>query len=144
MANEPEYQVNVVKELLSEGSFPPKFTFGKDEAENLHFLENEVVCHVLLDVIVELNLYRYVDNLDSLFCLAAAALSCALAELRDGHFTNTDFTADGYQLFYDNVIFHISTLLIRTSDPRSDLIRYDPMHRSVPNTISFSIHFLFI
>ncbi|KAG1866015.1 hypothetical protein F4604DRAFT_1928336 [Suillus subluteus] len=114
MANERQFRANRIEELLSEWTFPPRFTFGEDEAGDLYFLEDEVVWCVLLDTIVELELRRHLVDLDSLFCLAAAAICCALNELRNNQFTHIEFTAERYQGLYNNLLNHLRTI---SSDP---------------------------
>ncbi|KAG1789005.1 uncharacterized protein HD556DRAFT_1447279 [Suillus plorans] len=112
--NEHQFRINKIEGLLSKGTFPLRFTFGEDEFGNLHFLEDEVVLHVVLDIVVELKLRRHLVNLDSLFCLAAAAVRCALNELQTDQFTHIEFTAEGYQEFYNNLLNYLKSI---SSDP---------------------------
>ncbi|KAG2095083.1 uncharacterized protein F5147DRAFT_778774 [Suillus discolor] len=114
MANERQFRANRIEGLLSKGTFPPRFTFSEDEFSKLHFLEDEVVLHVLLDTVAELELRRYVDNLDSLFCLAATTVSCALNELKNDQFAHIEFTAEGHQEFYNNLLNYLRRM---SSDP---------------------------
>jgi hypothetical protein len=88
--NECEFQAGAVAELLHAEPFPPRFTFGVDEFGNLYFLENVVVWHVVLDAIMELQLYNDINSLDSIFCTAAVAVSCALEELATGRFIQNE------------------------------------------------------
>jgi hypothetical protein len=110
-ANECKYQESTVEDLLTEGSFPPNFTLGKDESGNLHFLENDVVWDVVVDAVSEHGLYGLITNVDNLFCLAAAAVACALHEMRRGYFHQVEFTAEAYQGFYDRLANHLKALL---------------------------------
>ncbi|KAG1799425.1 cobalamin-independent synthase [Suillus plorans] len=114
MANERQFRTNRIRELLSKGMFPPRFTFGEDEFSNLHFLQNEVVWHVLLDTVAELKIRRHIVNLDSLFCLAAAAVSCALNELENDQFAHIEFMAEGYQEFYNRLLNYLQRM---SNDP---------------------------
>jgi hypothetical protein len=97
----------VVAELLHAEPFPPRFTFGVDEFGNLYFLENVVVWHVILDAIVELQLYNDINSLDSIFCAAAVAVSCALEELATGRFIQNEFGGEAYLELYNNLLDHL-------------------------------------
>lgn len=105
--NELDFLIARIVELLSELTFPPKFTFGVDELGNSYFLENEVVWHVVLDAVAELELYKYLNNLDSIFCAAAVAVYCALQELATGRFINIEFGGEVYSKLYDKLLEHL-------------------------------------
>jgi hypothetical protein len=112
-ANEHQFRKDRLTELVSKGTFPPRFTFGEDESGNLRFLQDEVVWSVVLDTVVELQLQRHIVNLDSLFCLAATAVSCALSELQDSALI--DFTTEKYQKLYDNLVDHLRITIANDS-----------------------------
>lgn len=114
MVSERQFRKNRIEGLLSKGTFPPRFTFGEDEFGNLHFLEDEVVWHVVLDTATELKLRRHLVNLDSLFCLAAAAVRCALDKLQNDQFSHIEFMAEGYREFYNDLLNYLKSLF---SDP---------------------------
>ncbi|KAG1774800.1 hypothetical protein EV702DRAFT_1047348 [Suillus placidus] len=105
----PEYQADMVAMLIDDTIvFPPRFVFSEDEdTHELHFLENVVVWNVLLNNIVELDLYPHTHNLDKMFCAAAAAVKCALMELRTGTFMEIDFTFQGFRHIYNDLLNHI-------------------------------------
>ncbi|KAG1873418.1 hypothetical protein C8R48DRAFT_669997 [Suillus tomentosus] len=106
---EPEHQADLVTMLIDDTIlFPPRYVFGEDEnTHESHFLENVVVWHVLLNTIMELRLRPYLKNLDKMFCLAAAAVKCALMELRTGTFMEIDFTFQGFRHIYEELLKHI-------------------------------------
>ncbi|KAG2123317.1 hypothetical protein BD769DRAFT_1670068 [Suillus cothurnatus] len=89
--SEPDYQKAAVEKCLGDATFPPKFLGGKDENSNFHFLESNVVWDVLVNTVAELKLYRHIKTLKSLFCTSAAAVKCALMELRTGKLVENDF-----------------------------------------------------
>ncbi|KAG2147469.1 uncharacterized protein EDB93DRAFT_1250616 [Suillus bovinus] len=114
MVSEVEFKIYKIAELLSKWTFPPKFTFGMDESGISYFLENEVLWHVVLDAIMELSLYKYLTDLDSIFCAAAVALKCALQEFATGWFIDIEFAGDVYTELYHRLLEHLEAI---TADP---------------------------
>ncbi|KAG1885329.1 uncharacterized protein F5891DRAFT_989699 [Suillus fuscotomentosus] len=101
--SEPDHQAAEVEDLLDSATFPPKYVFGKDETGALHFLENHVVWDVLLNTVRELKLYEYVTSLKSLFCTSAAAVKCALRELRTGKLVEIPFSGIEFKSLHDSL-----------------------------------------
>lgn len=109
--SKPDHQAAEVEDLLDSATFPPKYVFGKDETGALHFLENHVVWDVLLNTVRELKLYEYVTSLKSLFCTSAAAVKCALRELRTGKLVEIPFSGIEFKSLHDSLEDHIDKVI---------------------------------
>lgn len=71
-------------------------------------LEHEVVWDIVIAIISELKLpLDQITNLDNLFCTAAAAVHCALCELRSGKMVDIVFSAFTYRYMYDQLMDYI-------------------------------------
>ncbi|KAG2088384.1 uncharacterized protein F5147DRAFT_658722 [Suillus discolor] len=129
---EPEHQASKINELIDDMIvFPPRYVFGENEVTHeLHFLENEVVWDVLLNTVVELDLYPYIVDLNKMFCAAAAAVKCALMELRMGKFQEIDFTFQGFEQIYKELMKHIDDTSDRTKDCVNKALRDTEFMRS--------------
>ncbi|KAG1729886.1 hypothetical protein EDD22DRAFT_853052 [Suillus occidentalis] len=113
----PQYQIDAVKDLIDNPSFPLKFIFGNDlndETDKLYPFEHRVILTVVLNTILVLGFVPYISDLDALFCTAAAAVECALQELASGELGKTiDFGVSNskprYTLFMEYIRDHIKT-----------------------------------
>ncbi|KAG2125277.1 hypothetical protein BD769DRAFT_1388548 [Suillus cothurnatus] len=81
-ASESAHQETLITHLLDDQTFPPKFVMRLDKDNERYFLENEVMLNVMLNTIRELALSQYVEELDSLACIAAVAVRCALEKVK--------------------------------------------------------------
>ncbi|KAG1853054.1 hypothetical protein F4604DRAFT_1933519 [Suillus subluteus] len=72
-ASEFAHQETLIVGLLDNQIFPPKFVMRLGTNDEVYFLENEVVLNIMLNTIRELDLCKYVEELDSLACIAAVA-----------------------------------------------------------------------
>lgn len=106
---EPDHQSAIVEFLIDSTVFPPRFVFGNDpDTEESRFLENGVVWDIVINAVVELKLKPHLEELDRLFCAAAAAVECALMELRSGRFVEMDFTFRAFEDMYEALANYIS------------------------------------
>ncbi|KAG1769027.1 hypothetical protein EDD22DRAFT_843815 [Suillus occidentalis] len=98
-----------VEDLVDDHTSPLKFIFRKDEeTDKMWPLEHEVVWDTVITVISELKLQLdQITNLDNLFCTAAAAVHCALCELRSGKMVDIVFSAFTYRYLYDQLMDYI-------------------------------------
>ncbi|KAG2336222.1 hypothetical protein BDR05DRAFT_1006060 [Suillus weaverae] len=80
-ASESAYQKAIIVDLLDNQIFPPKFLMELGMDNEWHFLENEVVCNIILNTVYELNLIQYLEELDSLACTAAVTVYGALEKM---------------------------------------------------------------
>ncbi|KAG1753298.1 hypothetical protein EDB19DRAFT_1824044 [Suillus lakei] len=91
-----------VKDLVDDHTSPLKFIFRKDEETDKWWpFEHEVIWDVALGVILELKLQPHIKNLNNIFCTAAAAIYCALLELRSRKMVDIVFSAVSYKNMYD-------------------------------------------
>ncbi|KAG1887865.1 hypothetical protein F4604DRAFT_1675009 [Suillus subluteus] len=81
-ASEFAHQETLIAGLLDNQIFPPKFVMRLGTNDEVYFLENEVVLNIMLNTIRELDLCKYVEELDSLACIAAVAVCCALEKVK--------------------------------------------------------------
>ncbi|KAG1719319.1 hypothetical protein EDD22DRAFT_963309 [Suillus occidentalis] len=83
--SKPQYQIDKVKDLIDNPSFPLKFIFGNDSADpqddEVYPFEHRVISTVVLNTVLKLSFVPFVTELDDLFCSAAAAVECVLQEL---------------------------------------------------------------
>ncbi|KAG2082403.1 hypothetical protein BD769DRAFT_1683231 [Suillus cothurnatus] len=81
-ASEFAHQETLITHLLDDQTFPPEFVMRLDKDNERYFLENEVVLNVMLNTIRELALSQYMEELNSLACIAAVAVRCALEKVK--------------------------------------------------------------
>ncbi|KAG0695491.1 hypothetical protein DFH29DRAFT_1005431 [Suillus ampliporus] len=117
---ESNWKEQRVKDLVDNCTSPLKFIFGKDEETDKRWpFEHEVIWDVVLGVISELKLQHHIKNLDNLFCTAAAAVYCALWELRSGKMVNVVFSAFSYKDMYGQLMDYI----IKYITPNTELAK---------------------
>ncbi|KAG1744077.1 uncharacterized protein EDB91DRAFT_1080884 [Suillus paluster] len=116
--HEPQYLIDMVKDLIDDPLFPLKFIFGNDlgnhQVDKMHPFEHRVICTVVINTILKLGYVPYITELDALFCTAAAAVECALQELASGQLnTSIDFGVSNfkprYTLLLEYICDHIKT-----------------------------------
>ncbi|KAG1863497.1 hypothetical protein C8R48DRAFT_773550 [Suillus tomentosus] len=83
--SEPQYGIDMVKDLIDNPSFPLKFIFGNSDSgghqvDKLYPFEHRVITTVVINAILKLGYVPHITELDSLFCTASAAVECALQE----------------------------------------------------------------
>lgn len=116
--SEPQYQIDMVNDLINNLSFPLKFIFGNDSADpqddEVYAFEHRVISTVVLDTVLKLGYAPYIEELDDLFCTGAAAVECVLQELasaKDG--VSIDFGVSNFKprftLLKDHINNHIKT-----------------------------------
>ncbi|KAG1867563.1 hypothetical protein C8R48DRAFT_772051 [Suillus tomentosus] len=105
--SELEHQETVLADFLDDSVFPPDFLMGFGTDNQRHFLENSVVLNVILDTVRELNLIQYLDDLDSLACLAAVAVRCALERVRHGVSADVEFSGAAFKDLYMKLMTYI-------------------------------------
>jgi hypothetical protein len=106
--SETNRKARKVNGIVNDHTSPLKFIFRKDEeTDKLWPFEHEVVWDVVLGVIVQLKLKQHVNNLNNLFCTAAAAVHCALWELRNGKMVDIAFSASSYKHMYNQLMDYI-------------------------------------
>ncbi|KAG1853605.1 hypothetical protein C8R48DRAFT_675865 [Suillus tomentosus] len=105
--SEREHQEVVIAHLLDDRVFPPNFVMRLG-ADNLwYFLENEVVLNVILDTAQELKLFRYLEDLNSLACAAAAAVCCGLERVRGRISSDAEFSGAAFKDLYTRLMNYI-------------------------------------
>ncbi|KAG0698574.1 hypothetical protein DFH29DRAFT_1002739 [Suillus ampliporus] len=96
--------------------FPPNFVMGQDTDGQWHFLENQVVLNVILDTVRELKLIQYLENLDSLACVAAVAVRCALGRIRDRispDINDVEFSVAAFKDLYAKLLNLIKEVIMK-------------------------------
>lgn len=63
---------------------------------------------IVINAVVELKLKSHLKELDKLFYAAAAAVKCALMELRSGRFMEMEFTFWAFEDMYEALTNYIS------------------------------------
>ncbi|KAG1728861.1 uncharacterized protein EDB91DRAFT_1253291 [Suillus paluster] len=116
--HEPQYLIDMVKDLINNPLFPLKFIFGNDsgnhQVDKMHPFEHHIIRTVVINTILKLGYVPYITELDALFCTAAAAVECALQELASGQLnTSIDFGVSNfkprYTLLSEYIHNHIKT-----------------------------------
>ncbi|KAG1901192.1 uncharacterized protein F5891DRAFT_979730 [Suillus fuscotomentosus] len=99
--SEPQYQIDMVKDLIDDPSFPLKYIFGNSsdlQRDQSFAFEHPVIETVLLNAILKLGYVPFVTELDSLYCTATVAVECVLMELAGGRFAVTiDFGVTNFK-----------------------------------------------
>ncbi|KAG2105441.1 uncharacterized protein F5147DRAFT_775204 [Suillus discolor] len=90
--SEPQYQIDEIKDLIDDPSFPLKYIFRNSsdlQRDKLFAFEHPVIETVLLNAILKLGYVPFITELDSLYCTATVAVECILMELVGGRFAVT-------------------------------------------------------
>ncbi|KAG1759549.1 hypothetical protein EDD22DRAFT_955755 [Suillus occidentalis] len=100
--SEPQYQIDMVADLINNPSFPFKYIFGNDLAnpqdDEVYAFEHRVISTIVINTILKLGYVDYIEELDDLFCTGAAAVECVLLELasaKDG--VSIDFGVSNFK-----------------------------------------------
>ncbi|KAG1869628.1 hypothetical protein F4604DRAFT_1682170 [Suillus subluteus] len=101
------HQETLIAGLLDDQIFPPKFVMRLGTNDEVYFLENEVVLNVMLNTIRELDLCEYVEELDSLACIAAVAVHCALEKVKRRISTDVEFSGTAFKGLYKKLMDYI-------------------------------------
>ncbi|KAG0695473.1 hypothetical protein DFH29DRAFT_1005450 [Suillus ampliporus] len=114
--SELEHQQTTIAYLLDDEIFPPNFVMGQGTDGQRHFLENQVVLNVILDTVRELKLIQYLENLDSLACVAAVAVRCALGRIRDRispNINDVEFSVAAFKDLYAKLLNLIKEVIMK-------------------------------
>ncbi|KAG1748214.1 hypothetical protein EDB19DRAFT_1825912 [Suillus lakei] len=114
--SEPEHQQTIIAHLLDDQIFPPNFVMGLGTDDQWYFLENQVVLNVILDTVWELKLVQYLEDLDSLSCVAAVTVHCALEKVRDRTSPNVSdikFSGTAFKDLYAKLVNYIKEVIMK-------------------------------
>ncbi|KAG1902411.1 uncharacterized protein F5891DRAFT_1186521 [Suillus fuscotomentosus] len=106
-ASKREHQETIIAYLLDDQIFPPNFVMKLGTDGLWHFLENEVVLNVILETVQELDLFRILDNLNSLACAAAAAVCFGLERVRGRVSPDVEFLGAAFKDLYMRLMDYI-------------------------------------
>lgn len=118
--SELQHQSDVVTDLIDDLSLPFKFIFGNssDHQFDERFpFEHPVILTVVLETIVKLGYVPYTEELNSLFCTAAAAVECALRERANTEsLVNIDFGITHHKHRYILLMNYIRDIITPNSE----------------------------
>ncbi|KAG1836599.1 hypothetical protein C8R48DRAFT_782923 [Suillus tomentosus] len=110
-SNTPEslWKLQKIKSLIDDATWPLKFIFKKDEetGEWMAF-EHDAILDVVLGVVRKLKYLRYINDLDNLYCMAAAAIYFVFTQFSSG---KVEFTAEAFKFIYDLLKGHITNVI---------------------------------
>lgn len=90
----------MIKDLVDDPSFPLKYIFKNSsdlQCDKLFAFEHHMI-ETVLNAILKLGYVPFITELDSLYCIAAAAVECVLMELTCGQFAVTiDFGVTNFK-----------------------------------------------
>jgi hypothetical protein len=111
--SESKVKLTMIKALIHDAAWPLRFIFKKDEKTGQWMaFEHDAVLDVVLGVVRKLKYRNYVDNLDNLYCTAAAAIYCILMRYSSGKSDSTvKFTAKDFKYMYDMLKNHITDII---------------------------------
>ncbi|KAG1883324.1 hypothetical protein F4604DRAFT_1677664 [Suillus subluteus] len=114
--SEPRHQKRMVKNLIKEPPFPPKYLY---EMHGSNPFENQVIRDVVQNTIIELGYGPYVTQLDGMYCTATVAVHCIMLGLKDGGNDNVEFSVKVFQPMHAKLMKYIEDH-INTNKERSD------------------------
>ncbi|KAG1844368.1 hypothetical protein F4604DRAFT_1689124 [Suillus subluteus] len=111
--SESKFKQTKIKALIDDAMWPLKIIFKKDEKTGQWMaFEHDVVLDVVLGVVRKLKYWRYVNDLDNLYCTAVAAIYCVLMRFSSGKLDRTiEYTAEDFKFMYNMLKKHITDVI---------------------------------
>jgi hypothetical protein len=111
--SESKVKLTMIKALIHNAVWPLRFIFKKDEKTGQWMVfEHDVVLDMVLGIVRKLKYWNYVDNLNNLYCTAAAAIYCILMWYSSRKSNSTvKFMAKDLKYMYDMLKNHITNII---------------------------------